>query len=221
MSTDDQAGSPSRISDPPSRSLPHFLGKTAFELLVVAIGVWAALLAENWREDRERRERAIEVASAISAEITHLNTWYSNWRKGIDEGYAAWQRSYAAGERPPMFYFRFPGAESTPTVGWQVAVESDVFQVFGAPLLFEIGNDYHEWSGIGARTARYMAATEQLVFPVEAGSQGWYDASGRLRPEFAAHLRLMEELLSEWDSKFATMLELRAKVDSAAAAVRR
>ena len=48
-----------------SRRLPR-LGS---ELVVVFLGVWGALLADNWRDQRQEQERAVRIAEAIVLEL--------------------------------------------------------------------------------------------------------------------------------------------------------
>jgi hypothetical protein len=106
--------------------------------------------------------------------------------------------------------------------------------------VFEIGNMYAEWNGIGARIARYHASTESVVFPavadlstiwrVEGGqvSSLRYRASmgdsvvvsGLLLPEFAANLAMMHEILAEMDDKYGWAMRVKAQLDSAVVAIR-
>lgn len=229
-------------------SVPPWLRRTAFELVIVFVGVWAALWTNNQREKRERQDRAFRIAGAISAEITHLNNWYRPWRDSIVADYADWKSRIARGERPPPYYFRVPGSEHVPTVGWQGAVASGLLDVFDSDLVFAIGNTYHEWSEIGDRIARYHASTEAVVFPEIGGpfndtssiifgrhnSKRWrntvaarsapnaYDSrTGSLKPPLLANMILMEEILGEMDDKYDLSLRLKAKVDSAVDAIRR
>lgn len=209
-----------------------------FELVIVFVGVWAALWAEGRREAADAHAQALEVAEAIAAEVVHLDTWYIGWRDTVATEYEHWKEDYAAGKQPPLYYFRLPGAEAGPTVGWQAALAAEAWRVFDPALVFEIANAYHEWNGIGARVARYMASTEDLVFPVspptvsaafldvgradrysrgrpEDGSSYYDSRNGRLRPEFEANLVLMEEVLAEFDDKMARLRRMRMTLDSA------
>lgn len=223
-----------------------WLRRTGFELVIVFVGVWAALWTDNRRERRERHDQAFQIAGAISAEITHLNEWYRPWRDSIADDYADWKSRIARGERPPPYYFRVPGSEHVPTVGWQGAVASGLLDVFDSDLVFAIGNTYHEWSEIGDRIARYHASTEVVVFP-EIGapfddtsstvfglhnSRRWrntvaarsapnaYDGTGSLKAPLLANIILMEEILGEMDDKYDMSLRLKTKVDSAVNAIR-
>jgi len=211
--------SDSEPSRPPG--LPGATGRLAFELLIVFVGVWAALWMDNRREERDRQERALAIAEAMITEIDSLNGWFRGWRDTIDMNYAAWKERVARGERPPMFYFRMPGAEHPPKIGWDAGMAAGLLEVFDPGMVFDVGNFYHEWNDMGDRVARYHASTETLVFRQAAGdpSTAYLDDPRRepvvvqgsrstitieepLRPEFAANLALMEEVLSELCDKF-------------------
>jgi hypothetical protein len=219
--------------------------KLVFELVVVFIGVWAALWTDNRRERLERKDRALRIADAMAAEITHMNGWFRPWRDSVADNYEYWRSRVERGERPPPYYFRVPGTEGAPSVAWQGALSSGLLEVFDPRLVFEIGVMYNEWAGIGERLARYHASTESLIFPVLGGPlrdsidrpghhspRRWretvasrttpplYDAAGKLMPAFLGNLVLMEEILAEMDHKYAWSLRLKTQVDSAVASLR-
>lgn len=216
------------------------LGRAAFELLIVFVGVLAALWVDARQDERARSDRVIVIAEAMSAEIDNLNDWYRPWRAAVDSSFHVWQDRVASGERPAPFYFRQPGSERAPQVGWDAGMAAGLLDTFEAGLVIDIGNMYHEWGEIGERIARYHASTEALVLPAIAEpSRAWLDQPGRpaspfrasmgdpipvsslLRPEFAANLAMMQEVLAEMDHKFAWADSIRVKLDSAIAETRR
>jgi hypothetical protein len=212
--------------------------KAAFELVIVFIGVLAALWVDAWQTERERHERAIAIAQAMSTEIQNLNAWFGPWRDSVDAGFRRWEEDVAAGLRPAPYYFRMPGAERGPRVGWEVGVAS-LLDTFAPGLVIEIGNMYHEWAEIGEKVIRYQASTEELVLPAlgdpaiawrarpgEAGesfrpSMGEpVELSLLLAPEYAANMALMQEVLAELDHKFAWADSVGVKLNVAIAEVR-
>jgi hypothetical protein len=180
----------------------------------------------------------------MSAEITHVDKWYQPWRDTIRLHYSDWQRRVEGGEQPPPYFFRMPGAEHAPTVGWQVSLDSNILGVFEPSLVFAIGNTYHEWEDIGDRLARYHSATEQLIYPLLGNDligvaeygvdthRHWsdklvqlqvpaaYATRGNLHREYAANLSLMEDVLTQLDSRFADAGRLKARLDSTIASLR-
>ncbi len=223
-----------------TRGLRSIGARAAFELLIVFVGVGAVLWVDARLDDRARRERAVAIAEAMSIEIGHLNEWYHPWRDSVTVGFEAWQERVHAGERPPPYYFRQPGGEFPPTVGWDVGMASGLLETFDPTLVFEIGNMYTELNGIGARIARYHASTESVVFPavadlstiwrVEGGQVSSLRnrasmgdsvvVSGLLLPEFAANLAMMHEILAEMDDKYGWAMRVKAQLDSAVVAIR-
>jgi hypothetical protein len=222
------------------RGLGSIGARAAFELLIVFVGVGAALWIDARLDDRARRERTVAIAEAMSTEIGQLNEWYEPWRDSVAVGFEAWQERVENGERPPPYYFRQPGSEFPPTIGWDVGMASGLLETFDPALVFEIGNMYTEWNGIGARIARYHASTESVVFPAVADPSTIWRVDGRqvsspryrastgdsvvvsglLLPEFAANLAVMHEILAEMDDKYGWALRVKTRLDSAVAEIR-
>jgi len=222
------------------RSLGSVSARVAFELLIVFVGVWAALWIDARQDVRLRRERAVAIAEAMSTEIGSLNEWFEPWRDSVAVGFEAWEERVDHGENPPPYYFRQPGNEFPPTIGWDVGMASGLLETFDPELLFEIGNMYTEWNGIGGRIARYHESTESVVFPAVADPARIWRAdtsqasvvryraslgdsvvvSGLLLPEFAANLAMMQEILAEMDDKYAWAMRVKMQLDSAVVAIR-
>lgn len=212
--------------------LQRSAARVAFELIIVFVGVWAALWVESQQDARERTERAFRIVEAIGAEVEEVAGWYDGWRDSVETAWQAWQSSVARGERPAPFYVRMVGAERAPTIGWDAALQAGLFDVFDPELVFQIGNTYHEWSGVGERFSRYHASTEDVILPllstpevawlpdVDPGpvrtyqtSQGPVSVSAALVPEVAANLVLMQETLAEWNDKMMRIQQLAAMLD--------
>jgi hypothetical protein len=213
--------------------------RAAFELLIVFVGVGAALWVDARMGDLARKERAVAIAEAMSTEIGVLNEWFKPWRDSVAVGFEGWRERVNDGERPPPYYFRQPGNEAAPTIGWDVGMASGLLATFDPALVFEIGNMYHEWNGIGVRLGRYHASTESVVFPAVADQASAWRAegtqaasaryltsmsdsvvvSGLLLPEFAANLAMMHEILGEMDDKYGWAMRVKAQLDSAVVAI--
>ena len=118
-------------------------------------------------------------------------------------------------------------------MGWDAGVAS-LLDTFDPQLVIDIGNMYHEWTEIGERVARYHASTEELVLPALADpTLAWLSRASEsteplrasmgepialsplLRPEFAANLAMMQEVLAEMDHKYAWADTIRMRLDSA------
>ena len=166
-----------------------------FELFIVFIGVWAALLAENWRERREEERAAVAVLEAALTQLRESSEWEIRWSDSVQAEYARWKERRSEGEVIPPFFMRIPGSES-PTVGIFGAA-SNLADALGPEVVSRMGSRANEMEGVGRRNSRYMESTEQMVFPLLAADPSvFYDsASGDLLPRFQGQLLLMEETL--------------------------
>lgn len=191
----------------------------ALELVIVFVGVWAALAAEAWRDRREQDRRAVRITSAIQADLEDLTTWYRTWRDSVGAEYETWRSARAAGERLPPYYIRIPGSERGGLIGWQVALASNALDVLEPELVFEIGRVSRELDGKGERFARYMALTEVLVFPqLSKTPEEFYEPrTSNLKPEYAAHMKLLDEVLMEMDIGMRWAAELSHRLSESVA----
>lgn len=206
---------PESRSTKPTRKragVPRRLRALARDMLIVFVGVWLALVAEGWRDRRAAERRTESLVRAIRADFADLTGWYAQWRASIASDLTAWERAQTAGQQPPMYYVRIPGAEQGALIGWQIALASGALEVLDPGLVFELGRAARELEGVGMRFARYMAMTETIVFPQLARGTDPFYQNGVLKPEYAAHIALLKELLSEFDEKMGWLKSLDARL---------
>jgi hypothetical protein len=170
-----------------------------FELFVVFVGVWAALLAENWRERREENRSAVAVLEAALTQLQESTEWERRWSDSVHAEYSRWKERRSKGDVIPPFFMRLPGSESPPVGIFGAAF--NLPDALGPDVLSAIGSRVNEMQGVGRRNSRYMESTERTVFPLLAADPAvFYDSrSGELLPEFQGQLLLMEEILAEME----------------------
>jgi len=169
--------------------------RVGFELIIVFIGVWAALLAENWRERREEGRAAVAVLEAALTQLRESTEWEKRWSDSVRAEYARWKERRSEGEVIPPFFMRIPGSESPP-VGI-LGAASNLPDALGPEVVSRMGSRANEIEGAGRRNSRYMESVERMVFPLLAADPSvFYDSvSGDLLPQFQGQLLLMEETL--------------------------
>lgn len=182
-----------------SQPLASTARRLAFELVIVFLGVLAALLAQDAYSARQSKARATKIVEAIIVELDNSIAWSDAFRDSLSGEFAVWQAAYQRGEQPAPIYFRVPGSEHPPSVAWQAALSSSALDVLEPSLVFQIGNFYHERSGFGDRLVRYATATESAFFGHQVQTSSAYDGTTRrLRMPFAAHAEMHQEILTEW-----------------------
>jgi len=100
------------------------------------------------------------------------------------------------GEHPAPYFMRFRGSEKPPRSVWEVAQQSGLTDMVHPNLMFDIGYFYSELDGIGDRFVRYSEFVESQVLPRRDQPEQFYDAQGKLKPEFGQNM----ERLREWAS---------------------
>lgn len=176
------------------------------ELVVVFLGVYGAFWVDNYRDQQDKKERTEEVVNVLIQDIGDLIKVGGRFHDFMEEGLRSWDEARNRGETPPPFVFRTFGAEKPPLTTWEVVRQSQLAELLGPNLLYELDFFYNEMSGVGDRYVRYVEFVESEVLPLQiSGSAGFYDESGeRLLPRFEANMdrlreyRLMTQYLNDW-----------------------
>ena len=176
------------------------IGKTVFEMVIVFVGVTAAFALESVRKDQdEARYRASIIAALIPTlddTIKHSITFERDVKRRLDTFDAAIARH----EQPDLPIYRETGGERPPVRVWDSVVATGAAKALKPDLLFRLAVFYNRWDSHGERYVRYATYTEQRVLPLGNDRRAFYDASGNLRPEFAAYVdRLREQLAASHD----------------------
>ncbi len=81
-----------------------------------------------------------------------------------------------------------------PDTTWQAALQSNLAELVPPRLMFDIGFFYSEQQGVGVKFMRYSVFVDREILPKLDNPAAFYDASGRLKPEYAQNM----ERLREW-----------------------
>lgn len=183
-----------------------------FELVIVFLGVYAAFWVENYREGVAEKERSLEVAQAIHRGLEDVIEAESDFIENSMAGLSKWQSAYERGELPAPFVFRITGSERAPRTVYEAIVQSRPAELFDAELMFELGYFYSEVLGVSDRYVRYAEFTETDVLPnLKRGPGAFYDGQ-ELRPEYAAHMDRLPELIEMWSANVERAGDLKKRL---------
>jgi hypothetical protein len=164
------------------------------DLAIVVLGVFIGIQVANWNEARIERERSAVLVEAFRNEMRDYVAVNQEYGGKANKGLAAFDAALARGEHPVPFYLRFRGSGKPPTAVWQVAQQSGLGELVHPSLTFEMGFFYSEIDGIGVKFMRYSGFVEDQVLPHANDPQWFYDANGKLKPEYQQNM----ERLREW-----------------------
>lgn len=189
-----------RFNLPIVRRISHALRQRdwfglGFELFVVVLGVLLGLQASRWAADREERRYHAQMVTALDATLKVYVEAGEYVRKDIDGTIGAYIRQVAAGEQPPPPYWRLDQLERPPTLAWDAMVATGIAKSIKPDLVFYIARFFSRGDGLGDRYQRYNAFTESQILPYVATPARFYGDDGKLRPEYAAHIDRLRELL--------------------------
>jgi len=173
------------------------------DFVIVVLGVFVGLQAQEWSSERDDRHRLERIISAIKADMADSRRVESRFGREIRAGLNAFREAYQHGKHPPPFVYRIGGADTAPSLIWGALEEAGLGELIDPQLLFELNFFYSERAGIGEKITRYMESIEQEVLPYLHGDPGYfYDETGEaMRPQYLATM----ERLSEWAEYLAAL----------------
>lgn len=177
------------------------IGRLAFELIIVFVGVTAAFALENLRESREEAQYRSRMVAALRES---LNDWAVHGG-AVDRAMASkltdFDVSVAKGKQVTPPIYRETGAERPTTRAWDGIVATGAARALDPVLFFRLARFYDRADSVGDRYLRYNQFTEVRVLPeLRKGVGGFYEGEGaRLRPEYASYVDRLRDLQFETD----------------------
>ena len=206
-----------RLNLPIARRLAQALRKRdlfglAFELFVVILGVMLGMAASRWAAARDERQYQQRMVTALDGTLTAYVGACSYIHDRITETIADYDRRVASGERPPPPYWRLPLMERPPTLAWEAIVATGFARSIEPKLVLEIARFFARGDSWGDRYQRYNAFAETQLLPYLSQPERFYGADGKLRPEYAAHVDRLRELMTVNDGMGREAAAIRAKL---------
>jgi hypothetical protein len=180
-----------------------------FELFVVVLGVLLGLQASRWAAERDERQYQAQMVNALDATLKVYVDAGDYIHDDIGNIIGSYNRKIAAGERPPPLYWRLDQLERPPTLAWDAMVATGFAKSIDPPLVFHIARFFSRGDGLGDRYQRYNAFTENQILPYLSTPARFYQDDGKLRPEYAAHIDRMREILAVNDELTAEAVGIR------------
>ena len=173
------------------------LGEFALELIIVFVGVTAAFALDNYRQARQDASYRHAMVSELRASMDDFATHGGE----IDRQMASLLRRFddarRHGKSPPLPIYRESGGERPPTKAWDGIVATGAARSLDPRLFFRLALFYSRQDSFGERYLRYNAFTEERVLPYVGDPTTFYDAHGRLKPEYAAYVDRLRDLQQE------------------------
>lgn len=192
----------------------------AVELLIVVLGVFLGLQANNWNEARLAQERREHIVAALITDLRDAVGAQRGFVTTIENGLAEWAGAFAAGKRPTPYYFRIDGSD-TPPKTWQALQQMQLTDMFDPTTIFDLGFYYSELDGVGVKYIRYVTFVESEVLPnMKRDPSVFYTADhSALLPEYAANMERLAEYgretrrLEQWAYCLIYRLEAQRSFD--------
>ena len=169
--------------------------KFVFELVVVFVGVTAAFAMEDMRQRAKEAEYRLSMISALRPTLDDVIQHNAEFEREVDAKLAAFDAAITRGEHPALPIFRETNSERPPVRAWDGIVATGAAKSLEPSLFFELALFYTRQESVGERYARYNNFTEARVLALGPDPAALYDLrTGRLKPEFAAHVDRLRDL---------------------------
>ena len=189
------------------------IGKLLFEIAIIFIGVTAAFALEAARQERADAAYRNGMIAALIPTFNDLEHHSRQFERETGSKIAAFDAALALGEHPKLPIYREPGGERPPSRAWDGIVATGVSKALPPELYYELSRFYTRQESFGERYVRYAQMTEQQILSLGPEQRGIYDpASGALKPEYAAYVDRLRDLIALDKILDVQSRELRAKL---------
>jgi hypothetical protein len=171
----------------------HWTG-VLIELVIVVLGVFIGLQADNWNGQRLERQRVAVLVEGMRADLHDTNEVQRQFDRRVTQGLTAFKAARARGEHPAPYYLRIPGSDTPPKFVFVAAMQAGLADLVDPKLMFDLGFYYSEREGIGVKYTRYARFVDSRILPRLGDRSSFYDDSGDLKPEYAQNM----DRLHEW-----------------------
>ena len=186
-------------------------------LLTIFTGVSAAFFFDGYREQLDQEQQLSATRAGIINELGHYESHGGAIVDAIDTSLRRWKAANASGLQAVPAYYLINGAPRPPTAAWTSALSSGVASRFDPATQLELGYFYSEYSGIHDNYLRRLVFTEQEILPRElSGPSAFYDASGKLLPQFQVHMALLGRFSADLRRLNVEATRLRVKLEAQA-----
>jgi hypothetical protein len=191
------------------------MGRWAGELVVVFVGVSAAFVVDNYRENRNQAAEFHQALSGVTVELDRHSRRGREFADSFSARIKEWEEADRAGKRAVPGYYRIPGSTHPPIAAWNTMVSSGLARLIEPKLRTELGYFYSEFAGIHDNYDRYNQFTEREVLPrLAAGPDAFYGPDGRVLPMFRVHMDLQQEFADDLRKLSTKAHELRTRLEN-------
>lgn len=188
------------------------IGKLVFEIVIVFVGVTAAFALESVRRGDEEAAYRASIIAALVPTLDDLLRHNAVFERDVQAKLTAFDAAIRRHEQPALPIFRESNSERPPVRIWDSVVATGAARALDPGLLFRLSMFYNRQDSFGERYVRYATYTEQRVYPAGPDSAAYYDATGALRPEYAAYVDRLRELLAVSRALTAQAKHLRSEL---------
>ena len=184
------------------------IGKLLFEIVIIFVGVTAAFALEAARQKRQDTAYRNGMIAALVPTFNDFEHHSRLFQQETGAKIAAFDAALLRGEQPKLPIYREPGGERPPSRAWDGIVATGVSKAMPPDLYYELSRFYTRQESFGERYVRYAQMTEEQILTLGPEQRGIYDpASGKLKPQYAAYVDRLRDLVAVTE-----VLDVQARV---------
>jgi hypothetical protein len=183
----------------PSRFYAHVRTQdwfaVAIDFLIVVLGVYVAVWANNQQLARQQEQRTGKVVAALRRDLRDTIAVDQKFEEALAPAFAGFKAARERSETPPPVFLRISGSDTPPRSPCLGVFQAEIAELLDPMLLWEICFYYDERDGLAQKFVRYTVFTENEILPrLKEDPRIFYtEDRKRLAPAFDSHMDRLQE----------------------------
>jgi hypothetical protein len=182
------------------------------ELLVVFVGVFLGLLANDMAQRKDQDRRNQQVYQGLAREISVFVNAVPGVIAFADSLMSDWHRRYAAGEQPVPVDFRLAGIDTPPRGTWDAVLATGAVATGDVDLVASVSEYYNTVENAVRKYEAVKAFGDREILPFADLPDHFYTPSGTLRPVYRQHMHNMADMRETLASTLWGGAEMRRRL---------
>jgi hypothetical protein len=168
--------------------------RLVIELLVVFVGVFLGLLANDMAQRRDQARRNEQVYRGLAREISVFVNAVPGVIAFADSLMDDWHRRHAAGERPVPMAFRLEGIDAPPRGMWDAVLATGAIATGDVDLVASVSEYYNTVENAVSKYEAVKAFGDREILPFFETPDHFYSPDGTLRPVYRQYMHNLADM---------------------------
>jgi hypothetical protein len=168
--------------------------RLVIELLVVFVGVFLGLLANDMAQRRDQARRNEQVYRGLTREISVFVNAVPGVISYADSLGNDWHLRHEAGERPPPVAFRLEGIDAPRRGMWDAVLATGAIATGDVDLVASVSEYYNTVESAVGKYQEVKAFSDREILPFLDTPEHFYAPDGTLRPVYRQYMHNLADM---------------------------